>query len=144
MSFETMANTARTRFVDEVETPLSIYVHYDNAPITDGAGNVLSPEPEVGAKWIKYQFLPGDTDHIQNGGPTQTYRTVGIIKAIVFTFLEEGDQPGLELADDVVEKFRSVSVDNMTFRSPNVVPVGRAGPWWRTDVDIPFLADVQA
>jgi hypothetical protein len=133
-----MANTIRSRFGTEIEDVESIFVLYDNAPVEN------IPDPDPGTLWVRLAFLPGRTLHVENGGPTSRYRTIGIARATIFHTLEEGDADALNLADKIVTAFRSITVSMISFQSPMVNHIGRSGPWWQTNVDCPFRADVQA
>lgn len=132
--FETMANATRTRFKELVEdTVLPGLILYDNAPFT----------PDPNSIWSSLTFSPG-LDAIVEGGDPHRTRVTGQGNVMIFLPINEGDQAALSVADTIVDAFRSISEAGITYRTPFVRPIGRAGPWWQVNVTLPFYSDFVA
>jgi hypothetical protein len=113
-------------------------VVYDNAPIPSAVtGNSSQP-------WIRAAIRTTTTEQTAMGGSgpdSHRYRIRGTLLLALFDASEKGDGVLLELADRIVNTFRSVTVQNVVFRTPNVTTVGRIGGSWQVNVSCPFYSD---
>lgn len=129
-SFESIANTCRSRLATQVATPFSYPVLYDNAP-----------EPTYTDTWLRATVQFGKTNIVELGGTKNNYRTSGVFLIQVRIPVQKGDRSALIAADRIALAFRSVTESGVTFRSPSVDPYGRDGSWWLINVQCPFFSD---
>jgi len=126
-SWTEMAAAVRTRMSTALP---SVAVQYDN--------HALTP-PDV-APWVRWTLQPAGVRQPEFG----TYRTDGRAVASIFTPMAMGVQAGLALADTISAAFRLVAASGVTWRSPAVRTIGRAGKWWQLNVECPFYTEDQA
>jgi len=134
MSFETMANTIRSRFHTLIEVARSLPTQYDNQEYT----------PPDDAMWCRLTILPGESDQVSIGAPaSRRFRTSGVATAQLFGPLGLGDKAMLTMAGHIVSAFRAVTVSGVTFETPSVVNRGRNTQQnvWHINVECPFWAD---
>lgn len=140
MSFETLYNTIRTRFKDNVATPQSLTTYYDNQ----------AAPPINGTVWARVTIVGGSSQQTSLGA-SKDYRHAGVLFIQLYDALEKGDKALLALADIIVPHFRVVTVGSVRFYTPSVVPVGRStttpfselsqsnpAQWWQVNVQCPF------
>lgn len=131
MIIDAVSKASRSRFKTLIADVQSLPTHYDNQKFT---------VPE-NTRWCRLTVLPGDTEQADMGTPAKRWRTSGVVVAQLFSPLEQGDENILQLADLIAETFRGKTVAPAIFRSPSIVRVGRAGPWWQVNVSCPWFAD---
>ena len=127
MTYEAICNAIRTRFEAQITVLENVTTFWDNAPAT----------PPDTAPWIRLAIRPGDAERTELS--IKAYRIPGVAFANIFTPIQLGDKSALEFADAIVAKFRSLSADGVTYRTPSVSVVGATqGKWWQVNVQIPF------
>lgn len=131
LTFEEVANIARSRFSDIAETSLGLDVIYDAES---------QPAPAIGSTFVRCAVLQGESALVGLGSQ-RTYRTQGLISAAVYVPLESGEKSGLSKADRIADYFRAVTDRGVTFKTPLARSVEREGAWWRISVVCPFQWD---
>lgn len=131
MTHEDLHNAIRSRMDAQVAVPESVAVQYDNE----------GEAPPSDAVWIRCAVQVGRSEQADMGSTTVRERTVGVVMAQVFCPADEGDQPGLEMADKIKAAFRRVTAGGVTYRVPSIEPQGRDGKWWQINVTVPFYSD---
>jgi len=131
MNHETLHNTIRKRFKDQVETPQSIKVAYDNAPF-------VRPNNAI---WARWSILTGVSFQASTGGQTNRFRTSGVAIAQIFGPIEAGDKAILVIVDVIKSAFRRVTDTGVVFKTPSVITLGRMENEWQINVQCPFYAD---
>jgi hypothetical protein len=115
-----------------VSIKTAIPVLYDN----DG-----SFEQPKDKKWIRFSILSGETALIDLGA-TKRYRTPGVAQASVFVPSGDGDKEALEIADDIVTSFRTVTADGVRYLVPEKNTIGRGdSAFFQVNVLIKFNYD---
>lgn len=127
------ASVIRTRFDALIAAPEVLPTSWENAPFT-----IPDAEP-----WAMVTILPGDSD-IAELGEEHTYRTPGVLMVRLFVPLEQGDARMRQLADLVIESFRTVRDRGVLFRTPSVGAGTAHGAWWTVNVECPFVFEVRA
>jgi len=131
VTFESVANTIRSRFKAQIADVYSLPTQYDNAGLD-------RPHALHGRLTIHW----GDTEQVSLGAPaSRRFRTVGVMTVSLFVPVEYGDQPALEAADRITTAFRGVEASNVHFGTPSIVRVGRSESTWQINVHCPFWAD---
>lgn len=130
---ETSHNAIRSRFKTEVVDKISggLSTQYDN--------NDEFTVP-TDTRWCRFAVLDGDSFQTSLGS-TKNYRTAGIAVAEIRIPVGRGDKEALVVADFIKDAFTSVSVSGVTFKTPKVETIGRAGAWWQVNVTCPFQVD---
>ena len=139
MTFEAVHNTIRNRFNAQLVTGGSLAaddVAWDNLAFdTHNEGD--------SSKWVRLNVIPGESESLGLG--SSLMRVEGYVQASVFLTIDKGDKLALELADEIVAAFNSVtetySGNTVVFRTPSDQNVGREGSWWQVNVLIPFYSD---
>ena len=57
---------------------------------------------------------------------------------MIFTPLGMGTASALNLADDIIGKFRSLTDNGVVYETPYLLTVGNRGQWWQTNCNIRF------
>lgn len=133
MGFASFGNAIRERFEDQVGTPNSLVVHYDNGP----------PQP-LEQSWYRLTIETMAPQLAETGGTARRYRTEGLIRVELHAPVGKGDGALLAIADAITTAFRNVSLasPDMHFRAPRLVGAPtRVDAWFRRVVEIPFWAD---
>ncbi len=129
MSHETLHNAIRTRIEDNLKAyPLA----FDNVDVEEMNHTGL---------WIRAKIIQGETVQASLGA-SKRFRTVGVVMFQIFTPLRQGDREALKIADKIVALFRSITVDEVTYKTPSVKNVGRDGKWHQINASCPFYYDV--
>ena len=132
MTFEAMANAARSRFKTQIADAYSLPVQYDNQDY-DNPDNTL---------WCRLSIRFGETAVVEIGGSGgNKYRTQGIMYAQLFAPTGEGDKNILQMAGRINSAFKCVSQSGVNFKTPSIKQVGRLGSEWQVNVVCPFYAD---
>lgn len=131
-NYGTVEETVQTRFRTEISDVFSIPTVFDN---------VDEPEVPGGGQWIRFSVRLGRALRVER---PSLLRTPGVAFAQVFVPYDEGEQPALALADKIVGRFRSVVDQGVVFLTPTLSSVGRQGPWWQLNVQLPFEVDEAA
>jgi len=131
MSLSAVCNIIRSRWNSNFS--LSSATAYDNAPFE-------KPTDDTSA-WAKFTVLPGTGSQVSLG-PTRFHRTPGVLEIQLFTELEKGATPALLLAQEAIELFRGVTVNEVVFRTPYATRVGKNEEgWYQYNVTCPFFYD---
>jgi len=146
----TIQTTIMTKFETDVETPQSLagLVEYDNAGNSSVSDEFVPPsidpaDPSA-TKWVRFTVRFDDSDLSEIGGATKKFRTHGTATAMVFVPAGTGSQVALTLAGVITNAFKpadGAKPGGITYRKPKTVRVGRDGPWFQWNVEIPFLTD---
>lgn len=128
--------TIRGRWESEVEQALDLPTQYD-------ARDLAEPEGED-ARYCRLSIIPGDSAQVTalcspTGG--QQFRTAGIFIASIYFPHGDGDGDQVALAEQAAGKFKAQTVGGVTFRTPSISRVGRAGKWWQVNVTCPWQFD---
>lgn len=126
--------TARDRFRDEITTKRGVPTQFDNAP---------PQAPPRGGLWVHHSVTTADPVEIS---PGKRAVVPGFAFAMVFEPLHQGVDDTLALVDQIVLRFRAVTVASVAFGKqspPEVRTIGHvdpAGPqFYQTNVVMPFL-----
>ena len=135
-SFAAISDAIRDKFRDDVATPNSLTVIYDNAPSQD-----------LKQKWYRLSVLFDSTTMIHTGGVgDRRYRIMGRAVLNLFEPVSTGDDALLDIVDLVNTAFRSQSITSpsVVFRNPPSLTgvAERDASWFRRTMTIPFEADV--
>jgi tartrate dehydratase beta subunit/fumarate hydratase class I family protein len=141
-TFESMGNTCRDIFQDEIEDVYSIQTQYDNAPFD-------LDESSLGTYgvWARVTMVWGERDPSEVSGPTtstKTYRQHGQFHVQLRAEMEAGTKNINIIAEKVKDAFRATTVNSVKFLVPNPVVHGQVKEekvWYRIDVQCPFYAD---
>ena len=126
-------NSIRCKFGAEIEDVLPIPVHYDNMPENQPRG--------VHNGWVRLKVLPESSRQVDVGGTKRRFRVRGVAIALVHFPIETGDGSSLEVADAIVDAFRGVTFQGVTFQTPLVRNLGRKDDEWQTEISCPFFKD---
>ena len=107
-------------------------VIYDNDPT----------KPPQDAQFMTFSILEGSVELVGAGNKSQA-RTPGVAIAVIFTPLGTGTSAPLNLADDIVGKFRSMIDNGVVYETPYLQTVGRRGQWWQSNVNIRYRLEEQ-
>lgn len=132
MTHEQIANAIRKRFKDEVATPQSLPTFYDNE------GTEAKP---ADGPWCRFSVRPGEDFQVSTGGDSRRFRTPGVAVAQLFAPAGSGDKVLKELVDVVRVKFRALTADGVTYRTPHEEVMGRDSKWWQINVVCVWYAD---
>lgn len=122
--FEEVGNIIRSRYATAFP---AIPTQYDNGPpcVTTGL-------------WVRLTILWGSVQATEING---NMRLVGVVSMQMRQPFITGEQALLQLGDQIADVFRSIQVQNVTFRTPSVESFGRDGAYWLMNVSCPFFAD---
>jgi len=135
--YEATQTAIATAFTNLVQTPLGIFVLYDNQDEQQGASN----HPED-AQWVQMTIQWGDRDRI-GVGEKSPRRLTGLVIAQIFTPISLGVKAPICTGDDILEALESKTISGVTYDVGRVVRVGRDrdSKSWQTNVLIPFYCD---
>lgn len=125
-----IAEVCRSRFQDEVATPLGIAANYDNAPWE---------QPD--APWAAVSVLFGDSQLTTFGVPGERYVTRGILQVQIHVAAGVGASDALAIADAFFDAFHSIADRGVLFSTPEVRASTRVGPYWQVLAQVPFSAE---
>ena len=133
VGFEAMANAIRGAFDTQIADtyPSGLDVQYDN----DGA--FVQPEDSA---WVRFAVLPGESFQMTLG-TQKRYRTPGLAVASIFVPVGVGDKAAYVIADYIADRFRTITLNGVTFKTPSVASLGRSGDVWQVNVRCPFTVD---
>ena len=127
--YRVVKNDVRTAFVAALAGSgnSAVPVIYDNDP------TVIDEDHE--ALWIRMniRFAASRQVTMPFG-----WRTWGSIIAQLFERIGLGESSVMGLADDIVEAFKTVTIDGIVYRVPRVETIGRDATWWQVNVICPF------
>jgi len=127
---EAAFNSIRSRFDTLFGSSGSVSTNtvvYDNDPT----------DPPNDTQWVSLSINTGLTEVVGAGSSAQA-RTIGIATAMIFTPLGMGTASALNLADDIIGKFRSLTDNGVVYETPYLLTVGNRGQWWQTNCNIRF------
>ena len=142
-TMDVLHETIQRRFARLVAEPESLTVVYDNTGHIGGGSAAIVAQPQPGSEWVQFSVTTVGAAGAE-AGTSGTLRTPGIAFAQVFEPVNDGDGNALALADKIASRFRSVVEKGVSFRTPALFSVGRSGPWWQLNVQLPFDADEAA
>lgn len=147
-TFTQAANALRKRFVDEFHTAQpEIPISFDNVErllksdgtFTDAVGFDDKPVP-----WVRFSVRPGQAFQA-SVGVKRLWRHPGTVIVQIFAIQGSGEARALEIADDVGDALRGVTVDGVRLSAPSPPQyVGPDGSWWQTNVTTEFEFDLIA
>lgn len=97
--------------------------------------------------WLRFTTVRQRGQQIETGSTKSTMRVYGSLIVQVFVPADQGDQPALELADNIGNLYRQQVLKfpdgsgHVRMRVPVVVNVGRTDMYWQVNVVIPFFRD---
>ena len=95
--------------------------------------------------WVRVTVIEGDSGQIGIGGVgAALHRNLGIVVIEVYTREDKGGRQARAHADGLAALFRGVQDNDITFRTPRVLPVGVDEGWYQVNVQVPFQWDLQA
>lgn len=132
MSFADIASAVRVRFDEQVATPGSLQVVYDNGP----------PQKPDGA-WYRLTVDEMAQELAEAGGTARVYRYDGTARAELFVPVATGDGALLGIVDDINAAFRHVNLSSpvLHFLVPQVREGLRQDGWFSRVVEIPFWGE---
>lgn len=127
-------NAARDRFKTEITVPLGVTTQFDNeAP----------QSPPRGGLWVHHSVTTTGPIFVSPGKRAQVF---GFAFAMIFEPVHQGTDDTLALADEIVLRFRAVTIESVAFGKespPELRTIGRpeaTGPqFYQTNVVMPFL-----
>lgn len=128
MTSEQYSSAVRARFHDLIEVPEGVRVIYDNAPSV----SITTP-------FIRFSVKDGTSDIFEFGNGN-TFQTVCVAYAMIFTAVGQAEKEARVLADKIVAAFRMQTAGGVRYRTPSITSVGRQGPFHQINVSIPFWA----
>ena len=130
MSFESTANTIRSRFNTQFSS---------SRPNVEIAWENVHFEPNNGKPWVRFTITEGESFQ---SAITPEFRHPGVIIVQVFTPDGQGDGEARAIADDVVSAFQGVTDAGIIYRAGSVNVIGADGNgWYQINVSIPFQYD---
>lgn len=101
------------------------------------------PDAEPGAKWARLTIEESSRRKVSlaSSPGTEQYRVLGSMVVQLFTPPGEGTRQALDLANTLMSKFQSVTVEGVVYRTPFHRLLGRSGDWHQTNVVCPFYFD---
>jgi hypothetical protein len=131
MSFVSQQNEIRTRFNAQIgSTPVA----WPNVTYT----------PTIGTSWVRFQVLDGETEQVDFGASTKSFRSMGIISVQVFAPDNTGETAALTIADTVAGIFRNWCGATVRCRAASIKDIGPDGNgWYQVNVSAPFQRDEQ-
>lgn len=137
MSYQTMKEAIRARYIAKVLAVKEIPTQYDNQEEGDDF-----EKPESGL-WVRCSILPALPEQ-KDICETPRIETPGIVQFSVFCPIGDGDKASTELADVIKNAFQLVTTtDGFTYTIPGISQGSRDGKWWKIDVRCPFTFDEQ-
>jgi hypothetical protein len=94
-------------------------------------------DPPQDTQFMTMSVREASIDLIGAGVYSQA-RTPGVAIVVIYSPLGVGTATALNLADDIVGKFRNVTDNGVIFETPYLQTIGRRGQWWQTNVNIRF------
>lgn len=132
MNTEEAHNAVRSRFSDLIARPEDLPTQYPNVDGFDRPAN---------RTWARLTFRAGSASQTQIGTPRKRFREPGTLIVQVFAPAGDGERAALSIADKTKKAFRSVHAGGVVYRTPTVIPVGRAGEWYQVNVDCPYYTE---
>lgn len=139
-TYEALGNALRSgvESVIDANYPQSLGVSWDNV------NHENAPNGDKTDKWVGVAILDGQSVQADMGS-NRRWRRPGVLKIAIHTELDRGDRTARQIADAFVRGLRGATLTGdggtVTLRSPRVTTLGRAGQWWRVDVDFSFWSD---
>jgi hypothetical protein len=125
---------------------LQNYVTVQQPPIEVEWPNRAFEKPQ-GQPWIRFTVKDQRGLQIEMGSTNNTHRVYGSLILQVFVPADSGDGAALALGDALGELYRQKALNfadnsgHVRMRDPVLIPVGRDGGFWQTNVVIPFHRD---
>jgi hypothetical protein len=94
--------------------------------------------PVAGEPWVRAVVLPAQSRQMTLGSTSRRFDYVGVAVVQVFVPAGTGDVEARRLAVIAEDLFRGRTVDDTTFGSPYMNPVGTDGAWYQVNVVIPY------
>ena len=144
-TFAAAETAIRERF--ETEFPLlfpDTQVFYDNQRVKQPVvPSVIVPGDELKSCWVQLHVVWGDNRQAELGVSNPRFRAVGLVVTKVFAPSGRGSGAVTQIVDGVVEIFRRVRLDGMTFRAPSPFRVGHGEDdgWYQVNVNAPMIFD---
>jgi len=143
MSYQSILTEIRQRFIDQVATPLSLDVEYENLP-SGGTDNAIAPprEPETDTLFVRAYNRPGAAQQAEIGKVgTRSARWVGLLIVQVFVPSGLGTKPGYDIADKMLVEFGAKTVGSVTYGLITPTYAGPAGDRWQLNLSCPWTAE---
>lgn len=93
------------------------------------------------AEWVRITVIPADSDQVSMGGSTNLHRQFGVVLLEIYIDQDSGARRSVELADLAKTFFHSLSLAEITFRSPNVEHIGASDGWLQKNVSCDYYTD---
>ena len=134
-SSKDLANKIRTKFAAVDLSSFTVTKIYDN--------DLQTPPDDGSEPWARMTILDGISEQadIGAGSSNTRFRTPGVVQVAIHVPLRKGDGTAREIADLIMDDFRSVTVNGITYRTPYLQVIGLQGPYYRVDVNVPFYFD---
>lgn len=129
-SMTSAMSTIRTHFRTNVAGPLNLHLLSDNQPMTQ----------ELPSVWCRLSWKADDSQRADS----VTIRTFGIMEARTFCTVDVGDSQLLDIAQQILDTMKCVTLSGVTLKSPSIRTVGRRGSWWQLNVSCPLFFDSAA
>ena len=130
LAFDTVFNTIRSRWEDNVATPVPLLTQYDN--------DYAFVQPESG-RWARLFIMIVDTSLEEISA--YRIRHTGTLVAWLHNSIGLGDSALLTLFDTINPFFRNRVEGTITWRQPTIVRIGTVDKWYRINVIMPFHFD---
>lgn len=131
MSFESAANTIRSRFYDDFPTYRpNVDIAWPNANYT----------PTSGEEWVRLNILPASSRQVATVG--DKWRHPGVVSVQIFVPEGTGDGKAYAIADDVAAVFQGMTLSGVRFKATSANTVGPdADGWYQVQADTDFEYD---
>lgn len=132
ITYQAVEDAIRTRFNTQIAIGQNVTTLFDNQ----------DEKPPTSGRWIRFTITPGETIQVELG-KLKRFRHFGIATAQIFDEIGKGtkDINILINAINTAGIFRSVSVGGVVYRTPSILRVGRSGPFYQMNVNVPYYAD---
>lgn len=127
--YESLSNQLAAYFQTNIADKLSIQVRYDNDPR-------VKPKDSI---WMEYSIDYGSANQFEIG--IKSYRHIGNINARLKVRVGVGTGKLLDVVDRVATTFKVIDINDIIFKVPRVVNVGRVEDEYQMNVICPFFVD---
>lgn len=129
------ASIIRQRFAEQVATPESLPVQFDNRQAD-------KPEPSIKTPKAFGVWSVRHGEEVQDFGTYQ--RVAGVATFNIYWPAKAGMERPLQLADTCVSAFRAVTDRGVSFQSPSLSRGGLLDPWFQLNVRCPYYFEFVA
>jgi hypothetical protein len=133
MSSEAELNTLTARFNTQFSASQpTVSIAWPNIEFT----------PTTGSPWVRFSLRSADASQVGFGSSAVRDRFLGTVFVQVFTPIDQGASPALQIADDAAAALRRYSTTGLFTRTPLIQAIGPTGDgWYQVNVSVPYQRD---